>query len=262
MSKPRAVTTLLVFAALGTTPGQAHDAWPRPSSFQVDPGGLVQVELELDDGTGRRELLARPASPPLARLVAIGPAGEVVDLVGVAGRRPAGIWRPTQPGSWTLVYENEPRQHQLDTAAFEAYLMEEGLEHALERLRNNPSGSVAELWSRHTKALVTVGDHAAADRSLGLELELVVESADANQLVVRVERRGQAVVGALVDLYPASGKPVGHVRSDTNGRATFPCHRGALAATTTAIEALEGAVPWRGHFAATAFENTAACTQP
>lgn len=262
MRMPRAATALLLFAALGTTPGQAHDAWPRPSSFQVDVGALVHVELELDDGLGNRELLERPASPPLLRFVALGAGDAVVDVVGVAGRRPAGLWRPTVPGTWVLVYENHPREHTMTTVAFAAYLAEEGLEHALEVWpQQSPTAAfVDEVWSRHAKALVAVGGQPVTDRSLGLELELVLESATSEQIVVRVERRGRPFAGALVDLYPAAGKPVAHARSDAAGRATLPCHGGAVAATTTSIEQTKGAIPWRGFFAALAFGNPTICT--
>lgn len=260
---------------------QAHDLWPRPSTFLATPEELVSVELELDDGTGRRELLARPASPPLARFEAVGPEKATIPLLGAVGRRPAGLWRPSatrsdQPETWILVYENSPREHTLEASAFGRYLEEEGLDDARRRREERGETSLAarELWSRHSKALVvvtpkrdpepdTAESQTPRDQVLGLELELVLEQLDAEGLVLRVLRRGTPVEAALVDLHDFAGGAMEQARSDATGRVHFACRLGALAATTTTLEPPEAPTdPWRGHFAALSLRADQPCPSP
>jgi hypothetical protein len=237
--------------------------WPEPTTAVLAPGDLVRVELALDDGAGSREWLARPASPPLARFEAVGPSAEAqaVPIVGLAGARPAGAFRPDRPGTWIVAYESTPRDHQLSAEQFEHYLAEEGLTRAAE-LRaalGEVDLPARERWSRHTKALVEVGDAPVLDRNLGLELELTLVAASATEIRARVSARGRPVADALVDLRldDASSQ---QARSDAEGEVVFACRPGPLALTTATIDREQGAPAWRGRFAALFFVHEAPCT--
>ncbi len=254
---------LLILAGCSAAAAGAHDVWPVPTATVVAPGELVRVELALDDGAGSREWLPRPASPPLLRFEAVGPASapEAAPVVGLAGSRPAGAFRPDRPGTWIVVYESTPRDHQLSAEQFQRYLEEEGLEVAA-RLRESLGEAALparERWSRHTKALVEVGDAAVLDRALGLELELTLVAASATEVRARVSARGRPVSDALVDLRLDDTSSL-EARSDIGGEVVFPCRPGPLALTTTTLDREQGTPAWRGRFAALFVVHEAPCT--
>lgn len=253
----------VMIAAGGTAAASAHDVWPAPTPTRVAVGELVRVELALDDGAGSREWLARPASPPLQRFDAVAPLSEpaTVPVVGLAGSRPAGAFRPDRPGTWIVVYEGAPRDHELSAEAFSRYLAEEGLTDAADlRVALGEADQPArERWSRHTKALVSVGDAPVADRHLGLELELTLAAASPEGIRVVVTAGARPVAQALVDLRLDDHRSL-QARSDDAGEVRFPCHSGPLALTTTILDRIEDTPPWRGRFAALFLRSEVPCT--
>lgn len=254
---------VLILAVGSAAAAVGHDVWPAPTPAAVAPGELVRVELALDDGAGAREWLPRPASPPLLRFAALapGPDARAVALVGLAGARPAGAFRPDRAGTWIVVYESTPRDHQLSAEHFERYLEEEGLTRAVEqrRARGETDLPARERWSRHTKALIRVGAELVRDRDLGLELELTLVEASATELRVRVSAGTHPIVGALVDLRLPDTSSL-QARSADDGVVVFPCRPGPVALTTTTLDRQDGIPAWRGRFASLFLSNETRCT--
>ncbi|MCG8460310.1 MAG: DUF4198 domain-containing protein [Holophagales bacterium] len=261
-----------------TAPAAAHDVWLGVPE-RASTGGAWPVRL-FQGHAGEVEPVGRNPRR-LARLEAFSERGEPAAIPGLDGRDPAGIFRPTGPGAWIVVYEGLPARHRLGPLAFERHLEHEGLEWVIEARRQlGRSGSPGlELYSRHLKALLPVDSAGPPrDRTLGLDAELVLEGiSSSGGLVLAVLLHGEPVAGALVDLLPAepdaavADGDTPRTRTGADGRARFPRpllpDTGQLVATTVVVEegvaeeiaiatsAGSGAQPfrWRSYFLALTF---------
>ena len=256
--------SILVFGLVGPGSALAHDVWLSVSADEIGVGGLVQVELW--QGHARSpEPLARNARK-LERLQAIGPNDHVVDLPGLHGRRPAGVFRATVPGTWRVLYEGRPSLHRLAAESFERYLEEEGLEHVLVERRTSSSQHEEgrELVSRSLKALVPVSPVAKlVDRPVGLPVELVLEE-QGPPIELRLLVDGEPAEGVLVDLQTidpagprfaartaAGGVASFRIESPSEGRSSEG--RLWMAAAVVARPSSSPEAAWRTHFATLVF---------
>jgi uncharacterized GH25 family protein len=226
MTPPRA---LLLLSLLFTIPVSAHDFWIEPSTFRPAPGGRVAVRLRVGQGLLGDPVPREPQR--IERFAAVGGMGEM-GVPGVPGMDPAGFVSPSSPGLLWIVYDSGHESVQLDSAKFDSYLGEEGLE----RIRKlHKPGPVKEIYSRCAKSLLSVGAGPGAgyDRVLGLELELVAEKnpyalKPGEELPLRLLYHGKPLDGALLVAIPKSksGKDAKlSARSDSRGRAALRLDR-------------------------------------
>lgn len=258
----RFTTAALLGFGLCALPAHAHDFWIAPSSFHPAPGELVRVHLRVGDDPARAEPVIRDPER-LVRLSAFDASGAESAIPGFDGQDPAGLWKPTVPGTALLIYEGTPRPIELPAERFEHYLAEEGLEAIVaERARRGESALAGrERYSRSVKALVQVGPGELRDRAVGLPLELVIDGAFGPKLSATLLWQGRPAADALVEaiaLEGLAGEPARlGARTDAAGRVSFTLPRGGrwMLATVHMERHQPGAdAEWRSTWTSLAFE--------
>ncbi len=255
----RAPWLLLVLGAVASS-AAAHDMWIVPPA-DAAAGEVVEIHLHVGHA-GHAEPVRRDGRR-LVRFAALGPAGEELGVPGLDGADPAGVFRPPAPGLWTVVYESGDAFSELPADRFRGYLEEEGLDAVLDSLRR--SGRDAdpgrELYSRSLKTLVPVGEDPAADRAVGLPLELVIETAperwSSGVLRMQLLLRGEPLAGALVDVHRLDGKEATVARrTGKDGRVDFELGPGSWIASVVHMEAEteSSRADWRSVFATLTWE--------
>ncbi|MEM8960913.1 MAG: DUF4198 domain-containing protein [Acidobacteriota bacterium] len=221
----------VVAILLATTPLIAHDVWLVPSSFRPAVDELVSVRLFVGHGGDEEPLPRRPHR--IDRFVAVTSTGDV-DVMGRPGSDPAGYLRLAEPGAATVVYRNHATITELGPAKFEAYAREEGLDNVLayRAAHGEEERPGRERYRRFLKSLLWVGETGEwSDRSVGLDLELVVDELSHDELSLRLYAQGEPVTDALIDLWPLGQNVARAVRTDASGRARFSIGSGAWVAS-------------------------------
>jgi uncharacterized GH25 family protein len=211
----------------------AHDVWFEPSGFRPNVGERVALHLRVGEHYAGEPVPRREAR--ITRFVAVAPDGVESPVLGLDGREPAGWLVPQKPGRYVVGYRTNTAAVELEAAKFEAYLREEGLDSIVaERARLGESGKPGrEIYSRAIKSLLAVAGSEAGDvtRPLGLTLEIVPETDPYATLApksmrVAVLHQGKPLAGALLHAFSKSAPKDGvQIRTDTNGRASFPLDR-------------------------------------
>lgn len=259
----------LLSRLLGGDVAVAHEFWVQPDSFTPSPGDRVPVRLFVGEaGKEDRDEMAR-RSDHLLRFEAISAAGSS-PIVGLFGRAPAGMLRPTTPGHLLIVYQGKHTFIEIAAEKFESYLDEEGLDEIIEaRVRTDESLAPGrESYARYAKSLVVVqGDVAVAnsgfDREVGMPIEVVPETnpqdwSDGDPFVVRVLYDGRPLADQqlkLIHLVDGDLKVI--ARTDVEGRATLqPAQAGPwLVATVYMRRAPEGVKgDWESFWGSLTFE--------
>lgn len=225
----RYLSSLSALSFLWLATAQAHDFWIEPGSFRPAPGAKVPLRLFVGMDFAGQPTVYLPDT--FERYAAIGPDGEK-KIAGTLGDDPAGEFTVTRPGPYIVAYRSTRFTVAFDTLAeFEQYLEKEGLERVKTlRAFGAPKGKVIrENYSRSAKSLVVAGKPgAAADRALGLRLELVAEKNP--YLTARVPLRliyeGKPLAGALVVAFNKA-EPLKKLkaRTDKDGRAQLDFNR-------------------------------------
>lgn len=203
-----------------------HEFWIEPSALRAAPGARIDLALKVGHGADLTELPRR--ADRYVRFTATDARGQH-DVPGVEGAAPAGFLRPSEAGAVVLAYVSEPNRVELEAAAFERYLKEEGLEHVIE-LRKSAGRAAeksVETYSRSAKAIVSVSRGAEREKGgpggvdvrqpLGLPLELVPDADPAEWTL-----GGSASLRLLQD-----GKPIANVLVRATAMDQFECQRSA-----------------------------------
>lgn len=209
----------------------AHEFWVQPENFTPSPGDRVPVRLFVGDaGKEERDEMVR-RSDHLLRFEAVS-AGGVSPIVGLFGRAPAGMLRPTTPGDLVVVYQGKHTFIEIAAEKFESYLEEEGLDEIIEaRVRRNESLAPGrESYARYAKSLVAVAGDASGvgsgfAREVGMPIEVVPETdprawSDGDPFMVRVLYEGRPLADQqlkLIHLVDGDLKVI--ARTDVDGRA-------------------------------------------
>jgi hypothetical protein len=157
-------------------PAPAHDLWLLPPEAPT-PGqpGLLRA----NSGEAFPDSEHAPDPAAFARRVLLRPDGKEGDLQAAGQEGKSGLLRfePAAPGVYILAVETKPKLITLDAAAFNAYLVGDGLTpvyrlRAREKSLDQPG---TERYSKSPKALVRVGEGGGGDpcRVVGLPLEIV-----------------------------------------------------------------------------------------
>lgn len=223
---PLSVLALLFALA---APASAHDFWIEPGSFRPAVGAKVPLRLFVGQDFVGEPTVYLPDS--FERYVVAGPDGEKA-VAGTPGDDPAGHFSATRPGAYIVVYRSMLFTVTFDTLAeFEKYLDMEGLERVktLRAYGTTKGKFIREHYSRSAKSLVRAGKPAkAADRPLGLRLELVAEKDPyaTHRVPVRLLYEGQPLAGALVVAFnKAEPLKKQKVRTGQDGRAQLDVGR-------------------------------------
>jgi uncharacterized GH25 family protein len=237
VSKVRAALLLLIGLGIACD-GHAHEFWIQPGEFQISPGGVLSLVLQVGDGPMRQ-----PSPIPLHRITrfdAIGPSGDPLDVLASLAATTKRDVVLDAPGTYVLALATDDRAYSRQSAErFNAYLETAGLMSAIEHRARTQQMHVDgfERYSRAAKSIVLVGVAGAQSRShvtrpLGLPLE-IVPAVDPygeprpTSFPVRVLYEGNALPDALVKLINLEQDlaPVDARRSDELGLVTFPMPR-------------------------------------
>jgi uncharacterized GH25 family protein len=234
MSKVRAALLLLIGLTIARD-GHAHEFWIQPGEFQLAPGAVLSLVLQVGDA-GMRQRSPIPLHR-ITRFDAIGPSGNELDVrasLAATAKRDVVL---DAPGTYVLVLATDSRAYSRQSAErFNTYLETEGLTPALEHRARTQQMHVDgfERYSRAAKSIVLVGasgvqsqPHVAKPMGLPLEIVPVVNPYSEprpTSFPVRVLYNGHTLAGALVRLIDLEQDlaPVDARRSDTMGLATFP----------------------------------------
>ena len=247
-----------------TAPVLTHDFWLEPSSFRLEPGGMVHFRLRVGEHF-IGDPLPRDAAM-IAQFIAAGPK-EIRPVPGQHGRDPAGMLSIAESGLIVVGYRSRHSTAEQTPKAFDAYLAEEGLDRvaAIRATRTSSSGVIRELFSRCAKVLLVAGpvSGSAQDRILGFTLEIVAEKNPyglraGQHLPVRLLYDGQPLEGTLVVAMNRQD-PSARVqaRSNREGRVSLPLSRGGvwmIKAVHMIPAAAKSGAEWESFWASLIFE--------
>jgi uncharacterized GH25 family protein len=218
--------------------GHAHQFWVQPGEFQIPPGAVLSLELQVGDG-GMRQRSPVPLHR-ITRFDAIGPGGDALDVrasLAATAKRDIVL---DAPGTYVLALATDNRAYSRQSAErFNAYLETEGLTPALEHRARTHQMHVDgfERYSRAAKSIVLVGASGAQSqpyvtKAFGLPLEIVpvvnpYSEPRPTSFPLRVLYNGGILAGALVKLIDLEQDlaPVDARRSDKSGLVTFTIPR-------------------------------------
>ena len=229
-------TTLLAAVCIAciATVAKAHEFWIDTTDYQISPGEKVVAELTVGtEFEGSRQ----PFIPRNFKRFHYVQDGQVLDVPGVVGDRPAANFVADDEGLMVLVHETTNLSLTWDTwEKFEAFVRHKDAAWVLDaHLEAGLSKEkVREVYSRHAKSLIAVGTGAGADVVAGLLTEIVAlenpytgDMTDGIDVAVLYEGKPRAKT--QVEVFEKS--PDGDVRiftvaTDDAGHATVPVKPG------------------------------------
>jgi len=219
-------------------PARGHDLWLLPPTvLKKDEKATVTAisgsEFPIGDHT--------PDPAKFAKRRVIQPDGSetAADASGTKDNGGLLSFTPTKPGLYIVAVETTPKLTQLEAAAFNEYLVSDGL-FQIFRLRAKAKEldkDAIERYSKSPKVLFRVGDGKDGDPSkpIGLPLEIVpladpLSRKVGDTLKVRVLFQAKPLANANLGWsHPGDGDtPVGTVRTDARGEALIPIAKGGL----------------------------------
>ncbi|OWU84959.1 hypothetical protein ATO6_10180 [Oceanicola sp. 22II-s10i] len=258
------VGAVLIWAA----PASAHEFWLEAEDWTVEPGGTIRLDMR--NGVEMKG----PTFPWDARRVAradlVAPSGTT-PYEGRIGDMPAVRIEDAQSGLNVMIFESKVTSLTYDRfELFRKFTEEKALDDALrthldERL---PQNGLREIYTRHTKALIAVGDGAGEDADRGLDHELVALTnpytlAPGEPMRVRLLRDGAPVPDVRITVFrrdDADEVTVAPYQTDGEGRIAFPLEAGSdylvdnvYLRRTTRQELLEHTAIWASSWAALTF---------
>lgn len=228
---------------------RAHEFWIEPQAYALAPGDALRASLKVGEMFAGASY---PYVPDNFLRFEAGPADRLRPVPGRMGDRPALALEPHATGLWVIVHETTALWLTYDGwERFEAFTGQHDLGAArdLHRARGLPDNGFREMYFRHAKSLVAVGDgRSGADRRLGLEVEIVAETnpytvRDGGPVVLRMFDGGAPRADAQMELFVRHGGKVTRdtLRSDAQGRVTAVLPAGAeVLANFTTLEPVEG----------------------
>lgn len=226
--------SLALVLCLVAAPVAAHEFWIEPTAYQVN----AENNLEANIVNGQEfEGVQLSYLPQRFVNFALFSGDISVRVDGRPGNTPALQQAPVAEGlnivayqakNSTVDYENwEKFQKFVDHKAFGDIL-------ALHEARGLPLEGFTEVYSRHAKSLIGVGDAAGADRRVGLETEIVALTNPytddlSDGFTVQVYYRNDLRADTQVEVFeraPDEMVSIALYQTDAEGIATFPVKAG------------------------------------
>lgn len=260
----------------------AHNFWVEPQTLFPRAGTRLDVSLCIGH---HREVEFYARNPRhAAEFYVLAADRTKVEVAGEPGNQPAGHVELMPAGPAWVVYRSNFSSSELEAVRFEAYLLEEGLEHVVaERAARGESERPGrERYARAAKALVVASPAdedgpggsvalelpASALAPVGLPAELVLKAnplapaaGDVTHLALQLLVDGEPRAGALVTLQSldttAEEVPLHRARTDAAGIAKLPWpEAGQWLATTVHMVRAEGETDyeWRSQFVSLRFD--------
>jgi uncharacterized GH25 family protein len=249
-----------------TAPAAGHEFWIEPKEHRVDSGATIVADLKV--GQQFRGSVYPYLKSQFVSLKVGSPAGSR-DVRGDEGDTPAIAIRSAQKGLNVISYLATAHRLDFDNwDEFVAYLEYEGLDWvpAAHKARGLPDGRFTEEYIRCAKALVQVGEPAAADQDVatGMPLELVASKSPYAhpglvELPVTLLWKGKPLADVQIRTFRDDGMTVTDmtIRTDIAGRAVIPVQGGGkfLLNAVHMQEAPPGRnAAWESYWASLTFE--------
>lgn len=215
----------------------AHDLWLVPQ--EASQAGMPSV-VKAISGTKFPKGDHAPDPAKFARRIVIFPNGAEGKLEAAGTEDMAGLLRftPTDTGVYMVAIETTPKLISLDAAAFNSYLVSDGLTHVylLRAKEGSLDKPAKERYSKFPKAILRVGSGKGdPTKPVGTRLEIVplrdpLDSKTGDTLKIRVLFSGKPLPEANLGWdHPGDGElPVGTVRTNENGEALVPISKQGL----------------------------------
>ncbi len=254
---------ILSFCLAAVSGASAHEYWIAPTEYVIAPGVPLAAHLRVGQGMTGIDQVYLPRG--FTRFEIAGP--EVTEAVtGRVGDRPAIYQVPPDEGLVAVIFESVERSLSWkaleDFAAFvEAHDLGDAI--AAHGARGLPEAGFDEVYTRHAKALVSVGEGSGADRAFGMPVEIVALAnpyeGTPQALPVRLLEGGAPRPDAQLEMFVrAAGtkdaiEPV-RLRSDADGVVRVPLTPGTeVMLNFVVLRPDAGAAPWRSLWASLTF---------
>ncbi len=229
-----------ILSVLLISSAAAHDTWLVASKNVVTLNEPVRIALATGEVFPTSEAAAKPER--VAGFVAAhGEASRKIEGYAVEGNDLAATVSFDQPGAHIVGISLHANFIELEPQHFEEYLVDEGATDALEkwRKRENPAQPARELYTKHAKTLIEVGNSPTAGgfaRPLGHTLEIVplneafacsVGSAQRFRVLFEGKPAAGVRVSAGHEGLPAHTF-VEHAMTNADGEVTFKLGRAGL----------------------------------
>jgi len=221
----------LLLSALLTDIVCAHDLWLIPPE-RAEPGKVVKIVAHSGDLFPKSEQAPDPSNFVKRRV--LHPDGTEHEMTADGTKEQSGLMRfsPEKPGVHLVAIETKPKHIKLEAAAFNEYLVSDGLAHIyrLRHMEKSLDQPGAEQYQKSPKAIFLVGKGEGDPcRVMGLTLEIVpkknpLELKVGETLPVFVLFKGKPLAEANLGWdWPGAGeRPRGTARTDTKGEALVP----------------------------------------
>ena len=252
-----------IFAA----PAIAHEFWIEPTAYQVNADTNLEANIVNGEEFSGGKL---PYLPQRFVNFVLFSGDRSARVGGRPGDLPALQQAPVAEGlniaayqanNQTVDYENwEKFQRFVDHKDFGDILSQH-------EARGLPLSNFTEVYSRHAKTLIGVGDSAGADRRVGLETEIVAltnpyDGAYSGQMSLKLLYKGKLRPNAQVEVFEQSDDNrvrVFMTRTNANGVAsirTKPGHSYLVDAVVLRVpESGDTRVAWETLWAALTFKH-------
>lgn len=216
------------------TPVAAHEFWIEPLAYQIAPDDRLQAHLvNGEEFTGPRQ----PYLPNRFVNFVLFSGDEAERVRGRPGDSPALQQDPIgeglhiaayQANNATVDYENwEKFQRFVDHKDFGDVL-------SAHQERGLPLENFKEIYSRHVKSLIAVGNGEGSDRRVGLETEIVALTNPytddlSDGMTVQVHYRNDLRTDTQIEVFEKAANgtvTVNFYRTNDEGIATFPVRPG------------------------------------
>ncbi len=219
-----------IFAA----PAIAHEFWIEPTAYQVDADTNLEANIVNGEEFSGGKL---PYLPQRFVNFVLFAGDESARVGGRPGDLPALQQAPVAEGLNIAAYQaNNQTVDYENWEKFQRFVEHKDFGDVLSQheARGLPLTNFTEVYSRHAKTLIGVGDSAGADRRVGLETEIVALTNPytddlTNGVSVQVYFRNDIRPNTQVEVFEkAPNRPVSiaFYRTNAEGIATFPVKPG------------------------------------
>lgn len=260
----RSITLFLILLLLGVA--SAHEFWLLPRKFKYNVGEKMILDFMVGEGfEGEYWDLSRHQVEKLSLFNRLGETNQLPNLKRTAGTNLEYAFNNV--GTHLIALESNQAFIELEPAAFEDYLKEDGLDYIIEdrQARGEQNKKSRELYSRYAKLLVQVGDKTddTYKQKAGLKLEIMpsqnpYELKSGDHMECKVYYRGNPEPHALVKVWSHVGNRIflQNIYTESDGSIRFPISNTGpwMVSTVKMIRSASPKAEWESMWASLVFE--------
>ena len=245
-------------------PASAHEFWLDAEPYLFSPDQPVSVDLRNGQSFHGTKL---PYLPNNIARFELHHESQILRYVGRTGDFPAYQSNGLPEGLVSVVHETTPATITYETLEeFRAFALDKGRADVVDshRARGLPVENFTEIYTRHAKALLAVGEGLGTDRSFGMKTEFIALTNPYDpsfnsemQVELRLDQMLQPAVKVTVfQKSRTDDVTVSHLWTNAEGRISLrlsPGHRYLLDAVAFAAAPEGGDAVWRTYWASLTF---------